>query len=229
MGRASGKHTPREVKPGTPEGDYIGMSDRMSQDQDKSPIPGGNHHITNQPSVRQRVPVADARKEYRGFMEHGVPSDSITTHERADRERGGPNEVHPVAPHFVPVPEKVPPVPVYIVERSSGSKPLTTLAGDKFTVPASTSDPIRIAGRDLTRSQIAFLIETAAGSAGAAPTGVRVDHEVGNLTVGRGFLIPAGTTGYQRFDCQDELFAVSNDGSACTMSVVYMYAVGGAG
>src|SRR5690349_4058439 len=97
MGRAAGKkNSPRGMDPTSREGHYIGASPLMSQDQDKSPIPGGNHHITNQPTVRQHVPVPEARPEYRGIMEHGVPAESITTRERADRERGGPNEAHQV-------------------------------------------------------------------------------------------------------------------------------------
>lgn len=236
MGRAAGrKNTPRAVpQPGTPEGDYIGLSERQTPKENpaQSPIAGGStggKHITNPVTVRQHIPAPEPKPEFRGIMAHGVPPEEHTAHERADHMRGGPNDVKPVIPKYTKPKEAPSPVPVYVVEPSQGNRPLRTIAGDKYTVPANTSDPIRIAGRDLDRSEVGFLVETAAGASGAAPTGVRIDHEVGNLTIGKGFLIPAGTGSYQKFNCCDELFAVSNDGSACTLSVVFMYGVAGAG
>lgn len=236
MGRAAGKkNPPREApRPGTPEGDYIGLSERQTPKEHpaQSPIGGGSSggpHIINPETIRQRVPVPDPKPEFRGIMAHGVPPEQHTAHERADHMRGGPNDVKPVVPKYEKPKELPSPVPVYVVEPSHGARPLRTMAGDKYTVPISTADPIRVAGRDLDRTEIGFLVETPAGSAGAAPTGVRIDHEVGNLTVGKGFLIPAGTGSYQKFNCCDELFAVSNDGSAVTLSVVFMYGIAGAG
>lgn len=243
MGRAQGrKNTPREpqgTSPETPEGKYIGESVRQQSKPDNqygSPIPGGSTggpHITNHPTVRQHVPVPPPKPENRGITAHGVPvgDDEFTTRQHAVHERGSA-EVAKVAdapkPQYRDRPDKkIHPVPVYIVEESQGAHPLRTIAGDKFNVPASTSDPIRIAGRDYDRSEIMLLCETPAGASGAAPTGVRIDHEVGNLTLGKGFLIPAANNSYTRLNTCDELFAVSNDGSACTLSVVYLYGVAG--
>jgi hypothetical protein len=62
-----------------------------------------------------------------------------------------------------------------------------------------------------------------------APSGVRIDHEIANLDSGRGALIKTGLSGYVFLECNDEMFAVSNDGSACTLSVIYLYGVTGAG
>lgn len=59
----------------------------------------------------------------------------------------------------------------------------------------------------------------------AAPSGIRFDHEVSELDVGKGSLLPAGHGSYLRLSCNDELFAVSNDGSACTLSVIYLYGI----
>src|SRR5487761_569 len=84
------------------------------------------------------------------------------------------------------------------------------------------------------------LVNPAAGSAGttyhtfievtaAGAAGVRFDHEVGNLDVGLGALLRAGAVSYLKLECEDEMFAVSADASACTISVVYEYGVPGAG
>lgn len=249
MGRAAGRknftRVPLPDEP-NPERDYIGESARQDPVPERAPAspigaqggsPGGPHLI-NHPTVRQHVPVPAPKPEHRGIMEHGVPTGKgeINTREHAVHERGGHENasdttgVHQMRPKYAEQEQRPAPVPVYVVDTpGQGGRPLHTLAGDKFTVPAKTSDPIRVAGRDLDRTEILFLVETAQGAGGAAPQGVRIDHEVGNLTVGGGFLIPAGTTSYQRFHCNDELFAVSTDASACTLSVVYLYGVAGAG
>ena len=62
-----------------------------------------------------------------------------------------------------------------------------------------------------------------------APSGVRIDHEIANLDSGRGALISAQLASYTWLNCNDEMFAVSNDASACTLSVIYLYGVTGAG
>ena len=232
MSRAKGRRPPRapmipDVDPNSGEGRDIGMSERMPLDV-TSPIPGGENHIGNHATTRQRVHVPDPKPEYRGLLEHGVPDDSITTRDRADLERG-PNTHRPPAPKYAKTKPGPSPVPVYIVEPGQGARPLKTLASDVYTVPPTGAEPIRIAGRDRTRSHILLLVETAAGAAGAAPTGIRIDHEVSNLDVGKGALLRAGAGSYLRMECNDELFAVSADGSACTLSVIYLYGVPGAG
>jgi hypothetical protein len=63
-----------------------------------------------------------------------------------------------------------------------------------------------------------------------APTGIRIDHEVSVVDTGNGALLRAGAVSYQELkNCQDELFAISNDSSACTLSVIYLYGVAAAG
>lgn len=213
------------LQPGTPEGDEIGLSAR--QQGGESPIRGGRNHITNAQTVPQPVPVPDAEPEHGGILAHGVTPDTHTFRERADMVRG-PNEPKPVVPVYRKIPDAPIPVPVYVVEPGQGARPLHTVATDRYTVPPAGTAAIRIAGRDATRSRILLLVETAAGAAGAAPTGIRFDHEVGNLDVGQGALLRAGAVSYLKLECNDELFAVSNDGSACTLSVIYLYGVPGA-
>jgi hypothetical protein len=214
------------VEPGTGEGNEIGMSARTAGDV--SPIPGGLDHITNAPTVRQHVPIGVSRPEHLGILAHGVPPEAHTFRQRADLEKG-PNDAKPLVPKYDAPAKTVNPIPVYVVEPAQGPRPLQTLAADSFTVPIKTSAPIRIASRDYARSHILLLVETAAGAAGAAPTGIRFDNEISNLMVGKGALLPAGAVSYLRMTCNDELFAVSNDGSACTLSVVFLYGIAGAG
>lgn len=233
MSRASGrKNTPREpvIVPDSGEGREIGLSDRTGA-KGTSPIPGGSTggpHIVNPETMRQKTPVPADLPEFDGIMAHGVPPGTHTAHERGEHMRG-PNEVKQPVPAYRKQPDLPPAVPVYLVERGSGSKPLKTLAADVFTIPAAGSDPVRIAGRDKTRHQILLLVETAAGTGGAAPQGIRIDHEVGNLTLGKGALIRAGGTSYLKMDFNDELFAVSTDSGVCTLSVIFLYGVPGGG
>lgn len=229
MTRARGRnHTGRDpVAVDSGEGQDIGMSDRLATD--RSPIPGGDIHITNHETVRQRVPVPVADREYSGMMAHGVEPGPGTTQERAHVEQGA-NKVHPVVPKPVKLPERPAPIPVYVVEPAGGERPLGSMAGDSFTIPPAGSDPVRIAGRDIHRTAILLLCETAPGATFGAPRGVRIDHEVGNLTNGRGALVPTGASSYQKFDgFQDELFAVSTDASTVILSVINQYEVANAG
>lgn len=230
MGRASGrKNLPRQPVPGSPEGDEIGLSAR--QDPAGSPIPGLTGNIVNYETVRREVPVGESLPEFRGMMAHGVPPEETTTEERAQAERGGN------APHQPPAPPKLararttpPPVPVYLALPPEGGRPLRTLSTQKISVPAAGTEAVRICGRDETRETMYVMVETAAGANGAAPTGIRIDHEVGTLDVGLGALLRAGMAGYQELKgCQDEVFAVSNDGSACTLSVIFLYGVAAGG
>lgn len=229
MGRASGRKntTPRQPAPGSPEGDEIGLSIR--QDPSGSPIPGLTGNISNYETVRQKPAVADGSfDEYRGPMAHGVPNDSETTNERALMERDGTlaKQHRPLSPPQFGTERPAPPaIPVYLTTPASGGRPLGTIATAKINIPAAgTVDPVRIAGRDLDRTDMYVMVETAAGAAGAAPTGIRVDKMVSNLSAGYGALLRAGMAAYQRLDgMQDELFAISNDGSACTISVMYLF------
>jgi hypothetical protein len=231
MGRASGrKNLPRAPVPDSPEGDEIGESVR--QDPAGSPIPGLTGNIANYETVRQQVPAGEPLPEFRGMMAHGVPPEDYTPAERAEAMRGES------APHQPPRPPKLgrervtpPAVPVYIVTPAEGGRPLTTLSTAKVTIPANTNgQSVRICARDETRQTMYVLVETAAGAAGAAPTGIRIDHELSETDTGNGALLRAGMVSYQELKgCQDELFALSNDGSACTLSIIYLYGVAAAG
>lgn len=308
MSRSRGKHDqPRQpVVADTPPGDYIGESDRQMPGPRpyNSPIPGGAPtHLVSQPSVRQTAPVAEPKPEFRGMLAHGVPPEAHTTEEHARHERG-PNAVKVIRPHYGQYDQAPPPVPVYLVKKASGAQDLRTQAGDRFTVPVSGVESIRIAGRDRDRTFLAVLVESASGGSlvtspsvpattvakqnpnnfpvqvvigangatitavvvggttvgtaagtyyvpafsaisisytvatptwvwsdptGAGATGVRLDHEVGNLDVGFGNLVKPSASNYLMLPSQDEVFAVSADTYTCILSVLFLYDAPAAG
>lgn len=231
MSRAAGRRNlPRAPRlPEEPANDAQGKQAGESARQDPagSPIPGLTGNITNYETVHQKPATPDEDFDYnRGIMAHGVPNDSYTPTERALLERDGTLAQHdPLsAPDLTAEPPLPTPIPVYITTPHAGGKPLGTLAAQKITIPAAGSDPVRIASRDFDRTDLYLMVETAAGSSGAAPTGIRIDNQISNLSAGNGALLRAGMATYQNLDkFQDELFAVSNDGSACTLSVLYLY------
>lgn len=230
MSRAAGKKSnlARQPVPGTPEGDEIGLSAR--QDPAGSPIPGLTGNIVNYPTVPQKPATNEGEgyDEYRGMMAHGVPNASENTEERALMERDGTlaKQHRPPSPPKLHDEKQFPtPIPVYITTPKAGAKPLGMMTTGKITIPANAGfDPVRIASRDFARTAMYLMVETAAGTAGAAPTGIRMDSSPAVLSSGFGALVRAGGASYQKIDdFQDELFALSNDGSAVTLSVMYVF------
>lgn len=243
MGRASGRKMPREIKPGTPEGDYIGLSDRQTPGPDKgydSPIkagPTGGPHITNHPTVRQQVPVPEPKPEYRGVMEHGVPADfQENTRERADQERGPNIGQHSVKPVYKDARHKPEPVPVYIVQLGGGTHPLKKAVVKHVLVNSMNgSDPILICGRDLNRTKVRLCNTDSTNNIRIAqdPTALVADVGSGSppsRTIG-GAIIAKGMTGYQDIETQDELWAVNTAASGTTveLSIILEYSVPAAG
>lgn len=219
MSRAQGKHTPRppvivEVDPNSPEGHQLGLSDRMQGAT--SPIPGGRQHISNAPTVRQDVPITAPRDEIRYDIAHGVTPGSATTRERAEMERG-PNTAHSHdnPPHLEGGKERPTPVPVYIVA-DEDSDVLRTAAPHNFTIPGTGNDPVRICGRDLTRTEVMILNESTAQN-------IRIAQTLADLTNGGGALIPWPTNSYITIKTQDELYGLSTSSTAATISVIQVF------
>jgi hypothetical protein len=209
-GRARGKHIPRGLgTAGTPEGDGIGASDRMSADP--SPIPGGRVHLQNPPTIRQRTPVPDSPPEIKDINAHGVMPEDHTARERADFMRG-PNAVHPITPTYdAPAADPVP-VPVRIVQDRSPAV-LRTAAPHSITLQASTGEPVRVAGRDFDRVRVLLLNESTSSD-------IRFATDVRDLTNGGGALLPWPTNSYLALHTQDELFAISADSGTPKISIV---------
>jgi hypothetical protein len=184
MGRASGrKNLPRAVQPGTPAGDEIGESAR--QDPAGSPIPGLTGNIVNYETVRREPPVGEPLPEFRGMMAHGVPPSENTTEERAQLERDGALAQHrpPTRPDLSGPRPKPPAIPVYLVEVGGGGTPITTLAGQKISVPAQGSAAARVAARDETRSDFYIQAETVSGSTSTAQALIATGGGTGTATL----------------------------------------------
>ena len=221
------RKAPRSIDPESPEGVYYGMS--VMTAEDVSPVRGGDVHVQNAPTVRNTVLKERASKpEHRGIMAHGVEPDQHTTHERAHQEAHGSNNVKTSPPHYIAPDPGIPPVPVYVVAAPGGPRPLKTFAADFVTIPAQGNTPVRICSRDFNRTGIKVLVETQAGLNGAAPTGVRISRSRGDLDIGRGALLSSTVNSWVDFEVNDELFAISNDGSACTVTVLHLYQIDGA-
>lgn len=216
MSRGQGKHTPRkpvvtEIDPDSPEGRQLGMSRRTQGVP--SPIPGGRNHISNAPVVRQEVPIPASDPEIVDLNAHGVPHGSATSRERAEVERG-PNSIHQDPPrHHVPQ-EQPAPIPVRIVEDHNGST-YRSSAPRHVTVQPNIGDPILLCGRDPSRTSVMFLNEGTAGT-----SDIRFAQRPSDLNNGGGALLPAASTSYLRMHTQDQLYGISADGTAQTISII---------
>jgi len=188
------------------------MSARMTGTP--SPIPGGETHIVNHPTVRQRVPVGDSPAEYGAMEAHGVPPSDATFHDRAEAERG-PNSHAPVRVATAAKPVKRPdPVPVYIVTEGAAADTILTASPRHITVPNNQADPVRVCGRNFRRNRIGLLNEDTA-------TNIRFAQRPSDLTNGGGALLPWPTNSYMWFETQDELYAVTVSTTlAVTLSIV---------
>lgn len=213
--RAVGEIT-EQADPESPEGRGTGASKRTQGVP--SPIPGGRPHIGNHPAVRREPPIPAPQREYRGIMQHGVVAGSYTTTERADMERGGPNDVKPHGPHHGHDGHQRPiPVPVYIVQPFGGPEVFLTAGAISRTVPANTGEPIRLCGRDPRRSRLLLLNEDASHNVRFAQ---RQADLVSGPGGGGGALLPKAMTSYLVLSCQDELWAISADTGTPAVSII---------
>lgn len=220
MSRAQGRRQrqPRaeEIKPGTPEGRELGLSDRVQGHP--SPIPGGRPHLSNAPAIRHTVPTPPSDPEVGMGNAHGVQPGSHTNAERADAERG-PNTVHATMPRPKPhhLVERPQPIPVFVVQDAHNSV-IRSAAPHAFTAPGNASDPTRICGRDGTRTEVMILNESTAQD-------VRIAQTPRDLTNGGGALLSHQTvpTSYLTIKTQDELWALSTSGTAATISVIQVF------
>lgn len=220
MSRARGRNTARkpeaveDIKPGSPQGRELGLSDRVQGHP--SPIPGGRPHISNAPSVRHTVPVPPSDPEVSMGNAHGVIPGSHTNAERADAERG-PNTVHHTMPRpqHHPVHERPQPIPVYVVQ-DHRDRVLRSAAPHKITVPGTGSDPVRLCGVDAGRTEVMILNESTAQD-------IRIAQRLPDLTNGGGALVPYPSNSYVTIKTQDELWGLSTSATAATISVIQVF------
>jgi hypothetical protein len=221
---------PVTVNPDSPEGREIGMSSRMTGEP--SPIPGGETHIVNHPTVRQRVPVGDSPAEYGAMEAHGVPPSDATFHDRAEAERG-PNSHAPITvPPAAKVNQRPAPIPVYVVTEGSGVHPLRTATPRHITVPSVNGhDPVPIVGVDDRRTKVRLMNTDAANDIqiGQDLTSLIGDSANANKTIG-GALLPHGMTSYMDIETQDELWAIALTATASvTLNMIIETSIPGAG
>ena len=220
MSRAKGRQQPQrqpsaeDIPPDSAMGRELGLSARVQGHP--SPIPGGRPHISNAPAVRHTVPVPPSDPEIGMGNAHGVIPGTHTNAERADHERG-PNTVHRTMPRpqHHPVHERPQPIPVFVVQDAHNDV-LRSAAPHKITVPVSTADPVRLCGRDTTRSEVMLLNESTS-------VDVRFAQRISDLNAGGGALLPWPTNSYLRIQTQDELYALSTVGTAATVSVIQVF------
>lgn len=219
MSRARGKHPVRDpevrdIDPDSPEGRQLGMSPRTQGVP--SPIPGGRLHIQNAPTIRQEVPIPDAKPEVRDLNAHGVAPGSATTRERAEVERG-PNGVYRgIQPHPHQPPEHRPmPIPVEIVQDGK-PRVFRTAAPRSFQLQASTGEPVRLCGRDPSRTEVQILNESTSSD-------IRFAQRPADLGNGQGALLPWPSNSYLTIKTQDELYAISKDSGTPRISVVQIF------
>jgi hypothetical protein len=223
MSRAAGRgrnHTRPSATgdpgPGSPAGKDIGESAR--QDPSGSPIPGLTGNILNHETTRSEPATGEPMDQFRGWMAHGVPHEADTTEERAQAERGGPNEARSRRPPQPPGRPRPVPVPVYLVEEDGGPAAYLTASPRHVTVPANTgADPVRLCGRSPGRKRIGLLNEDTA-------TNVRFALRPSDLTGGGGALLPYPTNSYLWLDTQDELYACTVSATlAVVVSVIEVF------
>jgi hypothetical protein len=220
MSRSKGRHAaPRQpqvpqIDPDSPEGHQLGMSPRTQGIP--SPIPGGRRHISNAPAMRETVPVPPPEPEINPLNAHGVAPGSHTNAERADAERG-PNSVHATMPRprHHPAEDRPAPIPVYVVQ-DHHDRVFRSAAPHNFTVPGTGTDPVRICGRDTTRTEVMILNESTTQN-------IRIAQRLADLTNGGGALIPYPNNSYVTIKTQDELYALSTSGTAATISVIQVF------
>lgn len=218
MSRARGRNPQRQpaaedIKPGTPEGRQLGLSDRVQGTP--SPIPGGRPHISNAPAIRHTVPTWPSEPEVSKGNAHGVIPGSHTNAERAEGQRG-PNTVHPPRPRPPQEQTERPmPIPVYVVEDAHNDV-IRTAAPHSITVPANTGEPVRVCGMDPGRDEVLLLNESSS-------VDIRFAQRPSDLNNGGGALLPWPSNSYLRLKTQDQLYALSASGTASTLSIVQVF------
>lgn len=185
-----------------------------------APLPGTHSYGVS--AAAEPPPVLDvgpAKPYYSGGMAHGVP---------AEPEHGGrpaPPADGQLAGQLVAAADEEAghapdPVPVFIVTKGAGARPLARAALQQILVPAPGADPIVLVPRNPHRSSVRLLNESA--------NPVRL---TGDLTGTGGALLPASMTSYLEIRTQDEICAYQPAGGsgAAAVSVISQYDVPGGG
>jgi len=213
MSRASGRHGPREPQISEDEAREYGI-------RDTGQIPGGLTHLGNPPVRQYQPPVPPKLKEFRGQDAHGVPPQDVGEYNReVQRERSRPYD-----PEFAARPPGPSPVPVYVVEKAGGPRPLNEAATGHLTVPAYTAQPVPVCGEDSRRSLVQLLNEDSTHDIRFGKL-EQLQFDAANSVITGGCLLPAGATGYTVIRTQGDLWAISADSSTPKLSFILEYGI----
>lgn len=195
--------------PDSPEGLEIGLAE--------PPLPGGQPHVPIAPSAPDKMYDKPAPNAFTGMMAHGVYAPYV------EPAKPNPDVEHEHRATEVPAPEpkklnEPKPVPVYIVEKAGGAKPLNTYAVMTVQVPATA--PVPLAGKDNHRTRVRLLNEDATNNA-------RFSSRQSDLTSGNGALLKAGATSYLTLDTQAPVYAMATTATV-SVSVIFEFEVPGA-
>jgi len=158
--------------------------------------------------------VGPAKPYYSGGMAHGVP---------APPQHGGrpaPPAAEQLAAQAAQAAHeelgKAPnPVPVYIVTKGAGARPMRRGAYRQVLVPAAGGDPIILVPRNPRRRSVSLLNESSSA--------LRI---TGDLTLSGGALLPASMASYKDFETQDEICCYQPAGATpAAVSVIDQYDV----
>lgn len=179
-----------EPSPDSPEGLEIGLAD--------TPLPGGQPHVAIEPVTPDKMTEKPSNPAFTGMMAHGVyaPFTEPAKPNLEVRHERTSVKVDPEPDKKLKTPS---PVPVYIVEKAGGSKPLNTFT--VMTLSVGTS-PLQLAGKDNHRTRIQLLNEDDTNDARFAMT-------VSDVTAGNAALLKHGATSYTRIDTQSPVWAVA--------------------
>ena len=171
------------------------------------PLPGFHHYADHELVLPHRpLDVGPADPYYSKGMAHGVALEEIHHGGRPTakpEDRAGDAATRQLVEEETA--PKVDPVPVYIVERGAGARPLKRAALRQVIVPAPGADPIVLAPRNPHRSSVRVLNES------TNPVRLLAD-----LAAIGGALLPANMTSYLEIDTEDEICAYVPAGTGGT-------------
>jgi hypothetical protein len=178
-------------------------------------LPGGKGHFINLQAPAEKPAIPPERPaDYHKY--HGVPSD--------DGQYEVPEAVPVHQPKPAPV-EKIPDaVPVYLVERTAGSRSRRIATTDTVALPAVGTDPTRICNRDDSRDEIMLLCTDASNNAlfsedrASLADATATDH-------GRCAFLPKAATSYTRVATQGELWATSDAATGSHVAIIIITTV----
>lgn len=221
MNRARGKHTGRQptVAAESPEGRQLGIGQLYD-----NPLPGGRKHLANDLVEHEKPPTPEQHsEEFEGILAHGVPPANHGVYDRADlpaTQRGH------YEPTYKKQPERIVPVPVYVVEGRGNAKPLKLAVTKNFQAPPIGNEPVSICEQDENRLAVKVFNEDPTNSARVGQLSDLAIDAANNLIVG-GAILPKGMTSYLTFDTQGPLYVLSMGANSPRISVIIETEVAG--